>query len=65
MVGKPIPLRIDDETIERLDRLAAEMTTRAGGLEVARASVIRVAIDRGVASLEAEFGLTKKKTKKS
>lgn len=64
MTGKPTPLRIEEEMLERLDRLAAEMTKRTGGVQVARASVIRNAIERGVAELERELGLTRAKRKR-
>jgi hypothetical protein len=62
--AKPFPLRIDETTIGRLDRLAALMTERAAGAAVTRASVIRVAMERGLESLEKELGGSKPKRKR-
>jgi predicted DNA-binding protein len=53
-----------DETIERLDRIAETMAKRAGGAEVTRSNAIRVALDRGIESLEADFSLAKSRKPK-
>jgi hypothetical protein len=55
MTGKPIPLRLEDELISRVDRVKVVLERRAGGVEVPRASVIRLALERGLAVLEQEF----------
>jgi hypothetical protein len=62
--AKPFPLRIDSTTIERLDRLASLMSERAAGAPVTRAGVIRVALERGLESLEKELGTAKPKRKR-
>lgn len=65
MVGRPIPMRLDDSIVERLDKLASLMSERTGGVEISRASVLRVALERGIDSLEKELGAPTPKKKKS
>jgi predicted transcriptional regulator len=66
MTDRSIPIRLDDDTIDRLDRLAEALAGRAAGVKVARSSVMRVALERGLDSLEAELriGTPKKHRKK-
>lgn len=49
--------RLEQATIDRLDKIAAEMGRRSGGLEVSRSDATRAAILHGVDVLEQEFGL--------
>ena len=49
---RPIPIRLDAETIARADRLAATMSRRAQGAQVTRAAALRRAIEIGLAQLE-------------
>lgn len=64
MTERPLAIRLSDELIERLDRIADELSTRAAGARVSRSQAIRAGIERGVAGLEAELGLTTKKPKR-
>lgn len=59
-MGKPTPIRLEDEQLARADRVREVMEKRVAGAEVSRASVIRIAIDRGLELLEKEFGVPKK-----
>jgi len=52
---RAIPLRLDASTIARLERLAAAAADRAIGAQVTRSSVMRAALDRGIAALEREL----------
>jgi predicted transcriptional regulator len=48
-------LRLDQDLLTRLERLAVEMSKRAGGIAVVRAEVARAALERGIAVLEIEL----------
>lgn len=61
MTARPVPLRIDETILERLDRVAAALSERAAGARVPRSDAIRIALERGVASLEQELGLARKR----
>jgi hypothetical protein len=63
MVARPVPIRLENDLIERLDRLAAAMADRAAGAKVPRTSAMRIVLDRGLDALEAEFGLTSRRPK--
>lgn len=63
MTSRTLPLRLDDELIARLDRLAETMATRAGGAEITRTSAMRTALVRGLDSLEAELGTSDRRSK--
>lgn len=63
-VDRPLPVRLEDDTIERLDRLAAALTQRAAGVKVSRSSAMRVTIERGLDALEAELGIGEKSKRK-
>jgi hypothetical protein len=54
MVVPAIPLRIDEETLERLARLERLFAARLGGVKVSRSEVVRRVIGRGLDLLEAE-----------
>ena len=60
MTEHPVSVRLDDATIERLERIADAMSKRAGGVTLKRGTVVRAAVERGIAELEAELGLAKK-----
>lgn len=61
MTEHPITVRLDDETILRLERIAEALGKRAAGVTLKRGTVVRVAIEHGLESLEQELGLAKKK----
>ncbi|MEZ4230897.1 MAG: hypothetical protein R3B89_17110 [Polyangiaceae bacterium] len=44
----PLAVRLTPEQIRELDRIAAELSKRAGGVRVSRSAVIRMAIERGM-----------------
>lgn len=52
-----VGVRLDPARVDRLDAVAAEMTRRAAGAEVKRSDAARVAMERGINSLEKELGL--------
>ena len=56
---KPIPVRLDPELVARLDAVTALLSKRAAGAELTRSAALRVAIERGLAELEAELGLAR------
>jgi len=60
---KPIPVRLDDETLSRLDDLAEAMSRRTGGAEISRANALRAALNAGLPVLELENGLGKRRQK--
>lgn len=53
-------IRLDPALLERLDRIAEEMSQRAAGAGIARSEAARAALLRGVEALELELGLSKK-----
>ncbi len=52
-----VAVRTDEEIDARLDRVADELTRRAAGVQHKRAQVVRVAMLRGLDSLESELGI--------
>ena len=52
-----VGVRVEPSRVERLDKVAAEMTRRAAGAEVKRGDAARVAMERGIDSLEKELGI--------
>jgi predicted transcriptional regulator len=61
MTDKPIAIRLDEETLTRLDRIATALTGRVAGARLNRTDAHRVALLRGIESLEEELALQKKK----
>ena len=57
-------VRLDDDAMARLDVIAGKLAERAAGANVKRSDAMRVALDRGMASLEAELGIAKAKKRK-
>lgn len=60
---KPIPVRLDDETLSRLDALAEAMSERTGGAAITRANALRAALNAGLQVLEIENGLGRARQK--
>jgi hypothetical protein len=63
MLDKPFAIRLDADILERIDRIATVLSAKAAGAPVSRSVALRVALDRGLASLETEFQLSKPKRK--
>ena len=61
MTEHPVSVRLDDDAIERLERIAEALSKRAGGAQIKRGTAVRVAVQHGIEALEAELGLAKKK----
>lgn len=61
MTEYPVSVRLDSASIERLERIAEAMGKRAGGVLLKRGTVVRAAVERGIAALEAELGIRKAK----
>ena len=57
MTGKPIPIRIDEDTLKRLEDLAEAMSERTGGADITVANALRAVIKSGLPILEGENGL--------
>lgn len=58
MPGKPIPIRLDDDILLRLEELRAVMAERAGGVDITKATALRAVIASGLSKLESEFGIS-------
>lgn len=63
VTAKTIPVRLEDELIARLDALAAALTERTAGVKVSRSAAMRAALERGLASLEDETGMSARRRK--
>jgi predicted transcriptional regulator len=64
MTEHPVSVRLDEATVQRLDRLAEAMSKRAAGAAVKRGTALRAAVERGMEQLEAELGLAKRPKRK-
>jgi predicted transcriptional regulator len=63
MTGKPIPIRLDDEIVQRLDALAQAMSERTGGATITRVNALRAVLLQGLPILEEENGLSRARGK--
>ncbi|MFW6087879.1 MAG: hypothetical protein ACODAG_11785 [Myxococcota bacterium] len=61
---RPIPVRLEDEAIARLDAMVDEMRRRTAGARISRSEVLRMVVDRGIPVLERELGASKKRKKR-
>ncbi len=61
MTDTPLSIRIPDELLVRLDRMANAMSKRAAGAEVTRSAALRVALARGLDVLEARLDVAKRR----
>ncbi len=59
--SESVSARVEPEVIQRLDRLAVELTKRAEGVEVNRSDAARTTILAGLEALESKLGLVPKK----
>jgi hypothetical protein len=57
MTGRTLPLRLEEDLIQRIDALAEALTERAAGAAVSRTAAMRAALQVGLNSLEAELGI--------
>jgi len=55
MTETPLSIRLPDDLLARLDRMAGVMSKRAAGAEVTRSAALRVALARGLDVLEARL----------
>jgi len=54
--GRPIPLRFDEEVLERIERLERLYAAQLGGnMKVSRSEVLRLVVNRGLTALETEL----------
>ena len=53
-------IAFDADTIAKLDRVAKALSERAAGMRVTRSDIVRAAVDRGLAAIEVEAGLTRR-----
>ncbi len=53
----PVSVRFVPEMIERLDRVASELSKVNANIRIGRSSVIKLALERALASLERELSL--------
>lgn len=56
VTARTLPIRLEDDLIDRLDSLAAALSERAAGAKVSRTAAMRAAMERGLEALEAELG---------
>lgn len=61
MTERPLAVRLDEDTIARLDKLTEVLSVRAAGARVSRSDVVRSAIARGLDMLESETATSPKK----
>jgi len=61
MTDSPLSIRIPDDLLARLDRMAGAMSERAAGAEVTRSAALRVALARGLEVLEARLLVPKRR----
>jgi hypothetical protein len=59
---QPISIRFDPETIERLDRVAIQLSKVNANLRIGRSSVVKLAVDRALMALESELRLSSPET---
>lgn len=52
-----IPVRMDDDMISELDKLAEALTEAAQGAPVSRSDAVRIALRRGINVLREEMGI--------
>jgi predicted transcriptional regulator len=55
-----LSLKADDSLASRLDALVEAMSVGAAGAKISRSNAMRVALERGLDALEAEFNVKKK-----
>jgi hypothetical protein len=54
---QPISIRFDPEMIERLDRVANQLSKVNVNLRIGRSSVVKLAMDRALMALESELAI--------
>lgn len=59
----PLTFRLSEEQVARLDALVVALSERAAGLELTRAGVARLVVERGLLALESELSKPKKGSK--
>lgn len=64
MGEEAVTLRLGEETLARVAKVAEIMSERAGRIKVKRGTALRAAVERGLIELEQEFGLVKKTKKR-
>ena len=55
----PVSVRFEPEMIRRLDRVAQRLSTVNSNIRVGRSSVVKLALDRSLAAIEAELSITR------
>lgn len=63
--SRNIPMRYSEEALERIATVGEAMARRAGGVELNRAAVIRLALERGLTELEYDLGLRRRPRKRT
>jgi hypothetical protein len=61
MTDPPLSIRIPDDLLVRLDRMASAMSKRAAGAAVTRSAALRVALARGLEVLEARLAVPRRR----
>jgi predicted DNA-binding protein len=59
---QPISIRFEPEMIERLDRVAIQLSKVNANLRIGRSSVVKLAVDRALMALESELRLSSPET---
>lgn len=55
-----LTIRVEDELLGRLTRIASALSERAQGVPINRSAAIRAVLIRGADEIESELGLAKK-----
>ncbi len=56
---KPVSVRFEPEMIRRLDRVAQRLSAVNTNIRVGRSSVVKLALERALATIEAELSIVK------
>jgi predicted DNA-binding protein len=59
---QPVSVRFDPEMIERLDRVASQLSKVNVNIRIGRSSVVKLALERALLALEAELAIVKPDT---
>ena len=55
----PVSVRFELEMIQRLDRVARQLSTVNANIRVGRSSVVKLALERALSAIEAELSIEK------
>jgi predicted DNA-binding protein len=62
---RPISIRFEPEMIQRLDRIAIQLSKLNVNIRIGRSSVVKLATERALAAIEAELSLVGDKSSRA